>query len=98
VGANGLQAYFQNPDQYFTRNFPAYIEIRPSAFVDRDLDLRNGQWRGGDEHYPAAFAKGVRVIAIYDVPKVDVWADVPMTVEASNMNVWCGVASATKIY
>jgi hypothetical protein len=90
-----LLTFFQNPDQHFTKNNPAYDELSAGGKVDRKLDLNEGNWRADASEGKAEFASGDTVIVIYDVPKVFPWQGAKVTVEASNMGVWYGFVSAS---
>lgn len=79
-----LNIYFENPAREFTRNIPAFEEIRPGKSIKHEIDIASGEWRSSS-------AKGVElepddtVVIIYDVP---------FTPEAERMNVWYGVAGS----
>jgi hypothetical protein len=92
-----LGTFFQNPDQGFTKNNPAFDEIAAGTRIERKLNLNGENWRGLDGR-KIDFASGDTVIVVYDVPKEFGWPDAPVTVEARNMGVWYGVTAAfTKI-
>ena len=78
-----LNTFFQNPDQLFTRNIPAFDEIPTGQPIEKRLDLNDGDWRalGGGK---ANFEPGDMIIVVYDVPT---------TSEAHEMGVWYGVAA-----
>lgn len=91
-----LEVFFQNPDQEFTRNGPAFDEIPGGNHLDQKLDLNGGNWCGlghCSRHDQRGFS-GKRinfetndiVILIYDVPA---------TQEARDQGVWYGVVAAT---
>lgn len=91
-----LEVFFQNPDQEFTRNAPAFNEIPEGGHLDQKLDLNGGNWCGlghCSRHDQRGFS-GKRinfetndiVILIYDVPP---------TQEARDEGVWYGVVAAT---
>jgi len=90
-----LLTFFQDPDQHFTKNNPAYDEVVARGQVEKKLDLNGGHWRGDANHGKVEFESGDTVIVIYDVPKVFPWQGARVTVEASNMGVWYGVVSAS---
>lgn len=87
-----LETFFQNPDENFTRNIPTFRGIAPGAHIEQDLDLSRENWRGPQGKLN--FETGDTVIVIYDVPKQFGWAGATVTVEASKMGVWYGVATA----
>src|SRR5437879_5495568 len=41
-----IETFFQNPNQRFTRNIPAFTEIEVGGHVDATLDLNRGNWCG----------------------------------------------------
>jgi hypothetical protein len=96
IRAGQVEVFFQNPDQSFTRNIPTSDEIVRGAHVERKLDLNGGNWCGlghcssFDERGLAGkqitFEPNDIVVAIYDVP---------LTQEATRLNVWHGVISAS---
>ena len=88
-----LQTFFENPNKAFTRNIPTFNEISPGAHIERNLDLARENWRG-TEGQKVRFEHGDTVIVVYDVPKSFGWAGAAVTVEASKMGVWYGVATA----
>jgi hypothetical protein len=88
-----LGTFFQNPDQGFTKNNPAFDEIAAGSHIERKLNLNGENWRGVDSRR-IDFESGDTVIVVYDVPKVFGWPDAPATVEAHNMGVWYGVTAA----
>lgn len=91
-----LQTFFQNPDQFFTVNVPAFVEIQPKGHFDIKLNLNGGNWCSGGEcaNYndrgiggrQINFRPGDVVVVIYDVARTD---------ESSRFGVWYGVVAAT---
>jgi hypothetical protein len=91
-----LEVFFQNPDQEFTRNGPAFDEVPGGGHLDQKLDLNGGNWCGFGycSRYNERGFGGKRinfetndiVILIYDVPA---------TQEARDLGVWYGVIAAT---
>jgi hypothetical protein len=91
-----LEVFFQNPDQEFTRNGPAFDEIPGGGHLDQKLDLNGGNWCGlghcsihserGFGGKKFNFEPNDTVIIIYDVP---------VTQEAHDNHVWYGVIAAT---
>jgi hypothetical protein len=91
-----VETFFQNPDVYLTKNYPAFDEIVAGGHLDQRLDLNGRSWcrfahcNSDSEQAPygptITFEQGDLVIAVYDVP---------FTVEAGNSGVWYGVASAS---
>src|SRR6266852_3624202 len=91
-----LEVFFQNPDQEFTRNGPAFDEIPGGGHLDQKLDLNGGNWCGlghcsihserGFGGKKFNFEPNDTVIVIYDVP---------VTQEAHDNHVWYGVIAAT---
>ena len=88
-----LQTFFENPDQAFTRNIPTFNEITPGSDVELKLDLSAETWRG-TEGRTVRFEHGDTVVVVYDVPKSYGWAGAAVTLEASKMGIWYGVATA----
>lgn len=88
-----LQPFFENPDQVFTRNIPTFDEITPGSHIERKLDLSAETWRG-TEGQKVRFEHGDTVVVVYDVPKSYGWAGAAVTLEASKMGIWYGVATA----
>jgi hypothetical protein len=86
----------QNPDQAFTRNIPAFSEIASGAHFEYKLDVNDGNWLGANGEQ-VDFDPGDTIVAIYDVPKQDGWAGAPVTIEASRMNVWYGIATVLTV-
>ena len=92
-----LEIFFQNPNQDFTKNNPAFSELSPGSASKQILDLNGGNWcgrgrctlyserRSGDERI--SFEAGDVLVVSYDVPA---------TIEARSMGVWYGVAGAFK--
>jgi hypothetical protein len=93
-----LEVFFQNPDQEFTRNVPAFNEIPGGGHLDQKLDLNGGNWCGlghcsihserGFGGKKFNFEPNDTVIVIYDVP---------VTQEGRDYGVWYGVIAATAI-
>ena len=91
-----LEVFFQNPDQEFTRNGPAFDEIPGGGHLDQKLDLNGGNWCGlghcsihserGFGGKKFNFEPNDTVIVIYHVP---------VTQEAHDNHVWYGVIAAT---
>ncbi len=88
-----LETFYQNPDQGFTRNIPTFSEIAGGAHIEHKLNLNDGSWRGS-EREKIRFGPGDTIIVAYDAPKQYGWPGAPVTIEASNMRVWYGVATA----
>jgi hypothetical protein len=89
-----LSTFFQNPDQGFTKNNPAFDEIAPGGTIEKTLSLNDGNWRGLGKQ-KVGFESGQTIIVIYDVPKTFAWPPAQVTVEARNMAVWYGVAATS---
>ncbi len=81
-----LDVWIQQPNQIYTRNFPAYEELQPGKCLVRALDLRNGDWAG--KHNDFHPESGETLLAIYEVP---------VTSESKKRGVWSGFAVARKI-
>lgn len=91
-----LHTFFQNPDQYFTVNAPASIEIPPKGHLTDKLNLNGGNWCSKEQcaNYDDSgiggrqirFEPGDTIIVIYDVPRSD---------ESTRFGVWYGVAAAS---
>lgn len=89
-----LEAFFQNPNQRFTRNIPTSTDIAAGAEIEQKFDLNGGNWcgfahcSGYKEHgfggREASFEPGDIIVVTYDVPRTD---------EASKMGVWYGVTA-----
>ena len=88
-----LETFFENPDQAFTRNFPAFYEIAAGRHIERTLDIAGEGWRGLDAQ-KIRFERGDVLIVIYDVPRPEVFPEFSVSVEADKMGVWYGVATA----
>jgi hypothetical protein len=94
-----LDTFFQNPDQQFTRNVPAFSELQKGMVVDLELDLNGGNWcssAGCSSHdergiggTTVTFEKGDVLYLIYDVPRSE---------EGAKMGVWYGVAATSASY
>jgi hypothetical protein len=90
-----VETFFQNPDQGFTVNFPAYDELPAGEHVEYKLDLNGGNWCGlgscsrfdqrGLGGKSVSFDSGAMFIVIYDVPASQ---------EARDEDVWYGVITA----
>jgi len=87
-----LKTFFEEPDQGFTRNIPAFKEIAAGGHIDRELNIAGEGWRRADAQ-KVSFERGDVLIVIYDVPKPEIWPEAPITVEVSKMGVWYGVAT-----
>jgi hypothetical protein len=95
ISKGRLEIFFQNPNQDFTRNFPAFIQLAPGSGSKQILDLNGGNWCGRgrctlySEHRSReeriSFEAGDVLVVSYDVPA---------TIEACRMGVWYGVAGA----
>jgi hypothetical protein len=91
-----LHMFFQNPDQFFTKNVPAFIEIPPKAHLENKLNLNGGNWCSKDQcaNYDDSgiggqqitFESGDTIIVIYDVPRSN---------KSTRFGVWDGVAAAS---
>jgi hypothetical protein len=90
-----LETFFQNPNQRFTRNIPAFTEIAGEAQIKQKLDLNGGNWCGFG-HCSAYNEHGLGGQEVSFEPKdiIVVLYDVPHTNEAVKMGVWYGVAAA----
>ena len=95
VSRGQLTTFFQNPDQGFTKNNPAYDEIPVGGHLEKTLDLNGINWRGGSGPGKVEFSPGDTVIVVYDVPKIFPFPEAHETVEASTMGVWYGVAATS---
>ncbi len=94
-----LETFFQHPNQNFTRNVNAPVEIPAGGHIQERLDLNGGNWCGfghctwfnkrGFDDRMVDFKPGDIVIVSYDVPRTN---------EAIHSGVWYGVKSAlTKV-
>jgi hypothetical protein len=93
-----VEAFYQNPDQRFTTNWPAFNEITPGAHREQKLDLNGGDWCGlghCSRHNERGFGGKRLTFEANDV--VIVIYDVPATQEARDMGVWYGVIAGTAI-
>jgi hypothetical protein len=91
-----LHTFFQNPDQFFTKNVPAFIEIPPKGHLGDKLNLNGGNWCSKEQcaNYDDSgiggqqirFEPGDTIIVIYDVPRSN---------ESTRFGVWYGVAAAS---
>ena len=79
--------FYQNPDQIFTKNFPACDEIKEGGYIRKELNLMDKQWcclEGSID----GFMKGDIIIVIYDVPKLFHYPEASITVKVRRV-VWC---------
>ena len=91
-----LETFFQNPNQVFTRNGPAFDKLAAGAHIEKKLDLNGGNWCGlghcalynerGFGGEKVGFEPNDMIIVTYDVP---------LTTEAHKLDVWYGVATAS---
>jgi hypothetical protein len=91
-----LEVFFQNPDQVFTRNGPAFNEISGGDHLEQKLDLNGGNWCGFgycSRYNEVGFGGKKLNFETNDV--VILTYDVPATQEARDNGVWYGVISAT---
>jgi hypothetical protein len=88
-----LSLFFENPDQRFTKNFPAYDEIPPGGRIRHDLSVFGGNWLSAGAP-TARFELGDTVVVTYDVPKSFDYSEGWGTVPPAKMGVWYGVAAA----
>ena len=80
-----VDIWYQTPYQKFTRNFPVFDEIEPQRSIQTTLDLTQEDWISLTG--PAFQSeRGDTVVLLYDVP---------ITVEALEKSVWCGVATVS---
>jgi hypothetical protein len=91
-----LKTFFENPDRMFMRNGPGFNEIAVGGHFERKLDIVGEGWRGPDVQ-KIRFVRGDVLIVIYDVPNQFVYSEAPISVAASKMGVWYGVATATTV-
>jgi hypothetical protein len=91
-----LEAFFQNPDQGFTKNGPAFNEIVAGARLEQKLDLNGGNWCGfGHCSIYNQHGFGGKTLTFEPNDTVIVIYDVPVTQEARDNGVWYGVIAAT---
>ena len=88
-----LNTFFENPDRMFMRNGPGFNEIAVGGHFGRKLDIVGEGWRGPDVQ-KIRFVRGDVLIVIYDVPNQFAFSEAPISVAASKMGVWYGVATA----
>jgi hypothetical protein len=91
-----LKTFFENPDRMFTRNGPGFNEIAVGGHFERKLDIVGEGWRGPDVQ-KISFVRGDILIVIYDVPNQFAFSEAPISVAASKMGVWYGVATAMTV-
>ena len=101
------QLFYQNPDQYFTKNNPRFREIPPGGRVEQVLDLNGGNWCGFGHCSPysergfagkkADFESGDLIIVLYDVPPL-YGSGTSLDVQAKDMKVWYGVLASSTTY
>jgi post-segregation antitoxin (ccd killing protein) len=91
-----LEVFFQNPDQEFTRNGPAFNEIPGGGHQDQKLDLNGGNWCGmGHCSIHSERGLGGKTMTFEPNDTVIVIYDVPVTQEARDQGVWYGVVAAS---
>lgn len=92
-----VQVYFQNPSQLFTRNIPSYTLIGSGAYQEQILDVNGGNWCLQD-HCSKHNERGIngRIIRFDPSDLILAIYDVPLTNEATKMDVWYGVAVAQR--
>jgi hypothetical protein len=91
-----LEVFFQNPDQEFTRNGPAFDEIPGGGHIDQKLDVNGGNWCGlGRCSIYNEHGFGGKLLTFEPNDIVIVIYDVPVTQEARDHGVWYGVVAAT---
>lgn len=93
-----IEIFFQNPNQMFTRNGPAFDEIGRGRSITRYLDLNGGNWCGlgvcsayndkGFAGKSVSLQRGDVLVVIYDVRP---------TTESFRLNVWYGVTAAIMV-
>jgi len=93
-----LETFFQNPNEDFAKNYPAFIQIAGGAHIDQKLDLNGGNWCGlghcgrydekGFGGQKIALERGDLIVLVYDVPFFP---------ESLSMGVWYGVAATPAI-
>lgn len=91
-----LETFFQNPNEDFTVNYPAFVQIAGGAHIDQKLDLNGGNWCGlghcgryderGFDGQKIALERGDLIVIVYDVPFFP---------ESLSMGVWYGVAATS---
>ena len=82
-----LRTFFQNPDQDFTVNLPAFVEIAAGSHLEQNLDLNDGSWRSSKgEKEQVTLVPGDTLVLIYDVP---------FTQECLKLGVWYGVVAGS---
>jgi len=91
-----VETFFQNPDQVFTVNMPAFNEIAGGGHVEQKLDLNGGNWCGLGHcalynerrfgGFEVSFESKDTLIVVYDVPT---------TQEARDHDVWYGVVATS---
>jgi hypothetical protein len=96
IRAGHVEAFFQNPDQDFTKNAPTFSEIAAGGRFEQKLDLNGGNWCGfgrcsiynerGVGGKLFSFEANETVIVIYDVP---------LTQETRDNGVWYGMIATT---
>lgn len=91
-----LDTFFQNPDQGFTVNFPAFDEIAGGAHIEHKLDLNGGNWCGLGHcsiYNESGFGGNVLTFEPNDI--VIVIYNVPVTQEVRDNHVWYGAIATT---
>ena len=82
---NHVSFYFRrNPAEAFTRNGPAYYDVKKLESVAHAFDIFDGSWLAS-EGAPQKLVKGDTIICAYAVNS---------TPEAAKYNVWVGTACA----
>lgn len=82
VRGSDLFLFREDPDQTFSRNFPAFEEVKGEKTIS--LNINSEDWIGPVSGF-GGFQKGDTIIVVYDVPA---------TSEARRHDVWYGTISA----
>jgi hypothetical protein len=90
-----VDAFFQNPNQLFTRNIPTYVEIAPNATKKQSLNLDDGEWLSDSTDDPR-LKRGDRIVIIYDVPDQEFC--LAGFDEARKFRVWHGIATTSEVF
>lgn len=90
-----LDTFYQNTDQGFTKNNPRFSELSGGACVERKLALNEGNWCGfGHCSSRKEHGIGGREVQFDPYDVIIVSYDVPLTPEATRLQVCHGVVAA----
>jgi hypothetical protein len=95
VRSGHIDTFFESPFQVFVKNTPSFKEVAPGQHITKLLDLNGGNWCGlGQCSGWDQRGFGSQKVTLQSGDSVIVTYDVPPTVDAKQMGVWWGAASA----